>query len=301
MAPPNLAFPATPVTDALQRSGVRVATLNHTWQLAAYAPAVLPPNAPLSYRWRDAEGYDSLALGAYRRLAGAIAGEGKDAAPEANGNIVFIKDPASPLLPLLGAKLAVSLTPIGAPGLKPANGFPPGPPYVYEVVNAVTEGYTVSGWFQSDDEDAARRLRALPAVKLKDHAAVAKGDPVPDWKPEALGDQPGTPARVTRLSSGRIRVEAAPSLPSLLVLAEAWAPGWNVRVQEQGRPRREAPVVRANIGFQGVFVGSGPVTAEWRYGPNSFRCGLWITLAAAAILLGGLTATVRRTGQRERE
>lgn len=301
IAPAELVYPDTPVTNALKGQGARVATLNRNWELADYTPAVLPPNSSLPYRWREASGYDSLALGPYRRLASAVAGAGEDAAPPSNGNIAFIKNPKSPLLPLLAAKLAVSLTSVTAPGLRPAPGFPAGPPFVYEVVNAVPEGYTVSGWFQAEDEEAARRLRELPPGELANGAAVAPGETVPPWKPEALEPAPGVPALVKRIAPGRIRVEAQPKLPSLLVLAESWAPGWKVRVQERGRQARDASAVRVNLGFQGVFVGSGPVTAEWRYEPNSYRVGLWISLAALAVLLGGLAAAPRGKGQGECE
>jgi hypothetical protein len=288
-APADLVYPLTPVTDALVASGKRVATINRDWDLITYANATLPPNASLAYGWRDAQGYDSLALGHYRRLIGAVAAPAPDAGPPANGNIAFVKNPTSPLLPLLAAPLVVSGAPVQAPGLRPAAGFGAGTASVYEVVNAVPEGYTVSDWFAADDGAAIDRLRSLPTERLRDIAAVAPGPEVPHWDTSHLR-QAGKPGVVERLGPHRIRVTGEPELPSLMVLAEGFAPGWRVSVQDQGRQPRSAPILRTNVGFQGVLVGSGKVTAEWRYEPASFRVGLWISLAALTVLIGGIAA-----------
>lgn len=294
MVSPGLAYPQTPLTEALQGSGARVATVNREWSLVGYAPAVLPPNASIAYGWRDAQGYDSLALGAYRKLAAAVAGEGKDAAPDANGNIVFVKEASSPLLPLLGVRYVVTREPVQAPHLLPAPGLPAGPPHVYEVANAVPEAYAVTRWAVAEDSEAAARLRQLPPGQLSSLAVVAPGQGVDPLRTELLEPRPGAPGKVERLSPGHLRVTAAPELPSLLVLAESIAPGWHVRVQEQGRQARDGKLLRVNLGFQGVLVGSGPVTAEWRYQPASFRVGLFLTLTTALVFLAAIVGTYQR-------
>lgn len=281
-------YPDTPLTTALRERPERAATINREWSLLDYAPAVLPPNASLAYGWRDAQGYDSLALAAYRRLAGAVAaGVGEsDAAPAANGNVVFLKDARSLLLPLLGVRWVVSREAVA--GLRSAAGFPAGPPFVYDL-GEPQEAYAAGQWWEAADGEAVRRL-ADPA-RPPGTAVVAPGSGTgvrSDLLPAGLA-----PATVERPTPGLIRVQAAPAVPSLLVLAEGCAPGWRARVQEQGRPARSAPIVRANVGFQGVFVASGPVTAEWRYEPASFRVGLFFSLTALAALLA-LGAGLRR-------
>jgi hypothetical protein len=281
LGPAGDLYPETALTTALARSGARVATTNRAWSLTDHAAAVLPPNASLAYGWRDAQGYDSLALAPYRRLAGGVGaalGEA-DAAPAANGNMLFLKDPRSPLLRVMGARYGVSLAPV--PDLPSAAGFPAGPPFVYDLGDG-GEAYTAGRWHTLDDGAALEKLRG-GAWPLE--AVIAPGSQAPQVRPELLPARPHPAARVERPAPGRVVVTAAPPDPALLVLAEAHAPGWRARVQERGRPAREGVIVRANVGFQGVFVGSGPVRVEWSYQPTSFRGGLFLSLLALALTL----------------
>jgi len=64
---------------------------------------------------------------------------------------------------------------------------------------------------------------------------------------------------------------------AILVLADAWYPGWEARVD--GEP---APLLRANLALRAVPVSPGEHRVELRYRPASFRLGL--TLAAGAVL-----------------
>ncbi|HTE20707.1 MAG TPA: hypothetical protein VK689_20245, partial [Armatimonadota bacterium] len=283
----EMAYPETPLTRALRGADGRVATVNREWSLEQAPRAVLPPNASLAYGWRDAQGYDSLYLNNYRRLANAAAPPGargeRDASPSVNGNIVFIKDPTSLLLPLFAARYVVSEAPLQAPALLPAPGFPAGPPYVYENRLALPEAYTVSDWFAADDEAALEELRSRGPSALASVAAVAPGQPSPSPS-EPRGAMPGGRAVVERRAPGRLVARAEPAVLSLLVLAEGYTPGWRATARAGGAAR-EVPVVRVNTAFQGVFVGPGPVTVEWRYEPASFRTGLFLALLAVAGVL----------------
>jgi hypothetical protein len=284
-APAPQVYPDTPLTRSLTQAGGRVATINEgaDWGLYHVPPALLPPNASIAYGWRDAQGYDSLALGSYRRLANALAGSPEGAAPQINGNIVFIKNAHSPLLPLLATPWIVSRRPITRPGLAPAPGFPPGPPYVYHDKRALPEAYTVSHWTEAGREESPDQL--LPSTSLLRATAVIA--PL-NGRPRQAA--PGTPtplvpATVERSRPGHLLVRAAPSRPSLLVLAEACAPGWTAAVHVPDAPPRRLPIYRTNIAFQGVVVPPGPAVVEWRYEPASFRVGLFFALAAMAGLL----------------
>ncbi len=294
-APRKSVYPETPVTSALQRSAARAATLNTAWDVVRFPPALLPPNCSLAYGWRDGQGYDSLELGRYRALANAIAGG--DAAPAANGNIVYLKNGPSQLLPLLAARLIVSAEPVRAPGFAPAHGFPPGPPYVYENSLALPEAYVAGTWRAAEDPAAIDYLRARGPGDLLDTAVVAPGAgvlPPPDRAAPAPPEpDPATAVVLERLSPQRIIARAHPDRTTLLVLAEALAPGWKARRLQPDGTRQPLTIHRANLAFQGVFLPAGPAAVEWRYEPASFRLGLFLGLTALAVL-AGVTVSRRR-------
>lgn len=275
------AYPPTPLTEALVRDGARVATLNRSWDLSQVPSAVLPPNSSLAMGWRDCQGYDSLYLAGYRRLANALAGAGSDASPRENGNMVFIKGIESPLFPLLGARTVVSDDPVSHRDWPIAVGFPAGPPYVYETRSAGAEAWLYPSWQTAADDQAASAVRpGLTAVVAPSQFST---DPPPYREPE-----PARPVALTRPVPGRLRLDVSPDREALLVVAEGHAPGWKARVRDAGGSSRSAPVLRANIAFQGVRLRPGRSIVEIAYEPDSFRVGLFLALLAAASLAAGL-------------
>ena len=82
-------------TDPVQR----VAFVNSNWDLTVRANAIMPPNLASGYRIHDLGGYDSLIDKDVVAQLGEI--NGGDAAPPANGNMMFIKPPALQNLDLL--------------------------------------------------------------------------------------------------------------------------------------------------------------------------------------------------------
>lgn len=68
---------------------LRRAFVNEPWSLFSAAPALMPPNTAGSQRMYDIAGYDSLLHRDTVALIKEI--DGRDAAPEANGNIMYIK------------------------------------------------------------------------------------------------------------------------------------------------------------------------------------------------------------------
>jgi len=69
--------------------------------------------------------------------------------------------------------------------------------------------------------------------------------------------------------------------PGVVVLTDAWYPGWFASLD--GQP---VPLLRANAVFRGVVVPAGEHVVEMHYRPASRRHGLWLA-AVAAVGLGG--------------
>jgi uncharacterized membrane protein YfhO len=76
-------------------------------------------------------------------------------------------------------------------------------------------------------------------------------------------------AKVIRREGGRVTVEATASQDCVLVMLDAYYPGWKAWVDEE--PTDVFPVYYA---FRGVFFPAGKHTVQLRYQPLSFRIGL---------------------------
>ena len=102
--------------------------------------------------------------------------------------------------------------------------------------------------------------------------------------------RPPVPARLERFGRNAVRLQAEAPAAGILVVNEAYFPGWEARVD--GQPAR---VVRANHLFRGVLVGPGAHAVELRYRPARTLAGLWVYGATALGLVAvGIGSWVRR-------
>jgi hypothetical protein len=132
----NEVYPSTALTTFLQQNAGhdRIMPLNTRNFSFAGPNALMPPNSAMVYGLHDIQGYDSLFPGQYKafmnRLAEPVA---TDASPLEVGNMVFAKNPASPLIPLMGVRWLLSQQELSLPGSRSSNldGV-----YIYELTGA---------------------------------------------------------------------------------------------------------------------------------------------------------------------
>jgi hypothetical protein len=87
-------------------------------------------------------------------------------------------------------------------------------------------------------------------------------------------------ATIVEVRADRVRLEVDASEPGMVVLADAFDPGWKALVD--GSP---VPVLPANVAFRGVPVPAGRHEVEMRYRPRSVSLGLAISLVVGLGLL----------------
>ncbi len=285
------ALPETPLTRRLQSETRRVATLNHHWDIGAQAAALLPPNVSLAYGWRDVQGYDSLYLNSFRRLANALHPTG-NASPAANGNIVYLSNPTSPLFPFLAAPVILSQDPLHHPTLVPETGYPPGPPYAYRHTAALPEAYLAESVQSASDDEALAVLARLRPARYGRAAVLGPGSETRFVANPTSSHSAGpeTDPVVERNGSGRIRVTGSTANPTLLVLCETFAPGWRATLWTGAGAPQPVRIQKVNVAFQGIAVPAGEFRVEYRYEPDSFRIGLFAALGAIALLAGAATS-----------
>jgi hypothetical protein len=117
---------------------------------------------------------------------------------------------------------------------------------------------------------------------LATHPSLAADAPVVELA-ERAASQPTsdsqTAAKVTYPSESSVEIDVTSSGGGLLVLNDAFAPGWRATVD--GRP---CDVVPVNVIARGVFVGPGRHVVTMRYVPPGFVAGALTSLASVIAL-----------------
>jgi hypothetical protein len=280
-ADPAHLFPATPLTDSLRRDAAADMVRGGRLMTVGW---VMRPETHMVYRLHSIEGYDAMENRPYQRLL-------ERAAVDAIHQTGLVPDGARPLLDLAGLRYLV--TPpggvVGAEAMTLAYDGPDGRVFVNEQARP-RFAFVGSARATREGEDAlemlaTRQVDAGQAVLLEEAPAA----------PDAAGAD-AAPARTAVIALERATSETLSlsvkghGAPGWLVVADAWYPGWEARVN--GAP---APVLKANGVFRAVPIPSDDVELTMRYRPASFRVGLWVS---ALSLLATLAVGIARWGRR---
>jgi len=130
---------------------------------------------------------------------------------------------------------------------------------------------------------------------LRRQAVVETPVVLPTASNTEVADMRNSPPRIVSHETNRMEVDVALNAPVLLVVNEAYDPGWRARVCTAGDDdSRSVPVLQTNRVMRGVWLPAGEHRVEFVYRPTSFYAGLVISLATAAILLLTLLRRVWR-------
>jgi hypothetical protein len=163
----------------------------------------------------------------------------------------------------------------------------PGPLAVFRNRDPGARAWVVHGATTRDQGDAFDRLLS-PDFDPRREVILERAT---DAAYPARAERPPTPATVRRLSPTLVEVDAAADAPGILVLADAYFPGWAASVD--GRP---AAILRANFVTRGVELAPGPHVVRFEYRPPSVRLGFAASLGAL-VLVGVLLARRRGAGR----
>lgn len=137
-------------------------------------------------------------------------------------------------------------------------------------------------------EDKESLLEVMRSEDFNPSRTVLVESPLPEELPASTEGALGQ-ASVAERKSCYVKVEANASQASVLVLSDAYYPGWNAYVDG-----KRVAMFPAYYAFRGIVLPEGDHVVEYRYEPRSFYIGLWIScLAMAGSMLGGVLMLVR--------
>jgi len=188
--------------------------------------------------------------------------------------------PSSHVLDLLRVTTVVLKPELARGGPGPlallVNGRPAGGLVRYEYRPKLPEAFLVGSTLTTNLRSAISDIHGASPF---DPASVALLDrPCPRCPTGAPGAAGTTGAVAWDLNRARVTVDATRS--AMLVLSQAWSPGWEARIDG-----RAAPVVRADGLVQGVPVPAGSHRVELAYRAPGLRTGFLIAIGTLGAIL----------------
>lgn len=157
------------------------------------------------------------------------------------------------------------------------------PVRLLRVPNPLPRTYVVGRSVVGSDEDAVRFL--LDPGAERDAVVVLAEGPSLAGSPGFAGT-----SRVLDWRPDELRLEVEATSDAVLVLVEAYDPGWIAAIDGQA-----ARVHRANFGFRAVAIPSGQHSVSLRYRPRAVSVGL--AVSAVALAGAGLVLLRHRSGR----
>ncbi|MGE5124675.1 MAG: hypothetical protein ACM3PV_00175 [Betaproteobacteria bacterium] len=251
---------------------------------AGLVPAVAPPrvlvppyvareNAAMAYGWSSLTGYGSLTLGRTWRYF-----HDRLAIPVPVDENTYVSAAVYERGPFAYAEAALAV------------GWDPRWNAVAIRRDADPRAYLATAVRRVHDWTEAARLMA-GGHDVHAAALVEENGLLPPGLSAALPVAKGR-AEITAFAPERVAIRAEPDRPALLVVKEAWYPGWTATVD--GRP---APCVPANGWMRAVPLGPGAHEVVLRYRSRRLVAGV-LLFAVTALLL--VAAIARERGRRLR-
>ncbi|HET6315347.1 MAG TPA: oligosaccharide flippase family protein, partial [Chloroflexota bacterium] len=285
-ADPQLLAFVPPAVQFLQQDK----SLFRVTSLDAPGDKTFNPNAGMFYGLQDIRGYDSLIPKQYADWMNMVEGQGEllynRIAP-----LYCACNLDSALLDLANVKYVLTTQTIGNPKFTKVYA---GEINIYRNERVLPRAFVV---YQADTLHDLAQLKSLdPATQVLIDGPVPSPAPSPPCTPS--GD-----ALVTRYSANEVAVATSGQCGGWLVVADAYADGWQAFDAANGASEREVPVYRADGNFRAVQLPAGRHVVRFKYNPLSFRVGLYLSFfaAMALVLLAGYWAWGRLSREQTHE
>ncbi len=203
------------------------------------------------------------------------------------GNLPSVENLAHPLIAALGVRYVVTTEALGESWLKLV--YQDRSTRVYENLRAMPRAWLVNR-VEVHPQPASLygRLSAFDPAELALLEEAPKKLVWRELEPGRSVYRPSITVRRDSESPNRLELEVyAATAGSMLILSEAWFPGWRAwvtTVGQQGPVEVEVPVYRADGMLRAVPVPQGLSTVRLAYSPLSLKVGLYSTFLGLTLL-----------------
>jgi hypothetical protein len=216
-------------------------------------------------------GYDALMLRRYTEFMNVARGK-----PASDVVVAMVHARPGPLFDLMGARIWIVPGPKQEPpGWRAVGELASG--IVYENLGALPRAFLVGRSVVIESSEERLRFLSQPGFDPRRLAVLESPLQAPLSGPEETGGTVHLASAEPGLYSLRVECPAE----AVLVLSEAWYPGWSVVVD--GLP---GELLRADHLIQAVRVPAGRHDVQFRYRPRFLAAGFGIAAAAVGIFVG---------------
>jgi hypothetical protein len=222
-------------------------------------------------------GYDAMMLRRYTELMNVARG-----LPASHVMAAMVRARPGPLFDLMGARVWIVPGPRQEPpGWTALGALPSG--VVYDNPKALPRAFLVGRSVVIESSGERLKFLSEPSFDARRVVVLESSRETPLAGPEEVGGA----VQLVSMESGSYALQVECPVAALLVLTEAWYPGWTVQVD--GAP---GDLLRADHLIQAVQLPAGKHQVRFFYRPRFL--GLGFTLAAAAALAPLILLAIRR-------
>ncbi|MFH1485283.1 MAG: YfhO family protein, partial [Chloroflexota bacterium] len=250
---------------------------------------VLPPVTAMLWDVQDIRGYDTMIPKRYVDFW-SLMEEPHGLLYSKIHKLVERKSLESPLLDLMNVKYVLTTSTLDVAGFSRVY---QGEIDIYRNEDVLPRAFAVFGEKRARGREQALAALSDPAFAPGKVVIIESAEALPYLAPS---QESYLPAQVTSYEPDRVVVEVEMPREGYLVLSDTYFPGWRAQVDGQ-----EKPVLRADHVFRAVRLQEGKHTVTFRYSPDSFKLGLYVSFLSFALLMLGLAYCGWRRFYRETE
>ena len=145
---------------------------------------------------------------------------------------------------------------------------------IYENLDVLPRAFLLPGWTWQPDQASVLQAMQQPAFLVRETAVLlGNGE-------DRAGEADGyATAVITHYAPEAVTIQTSSTQPHLLMLTDAFYPGWQVTVDDV-----PAELLQADGLFRGVLLPAGEQEVRFTFVPQSYRLGLLITAVGFSLL-----------------
>jgi hypothetical protein len=159
---------------------------------------------------------------------------------------------------------------------------------IYENLDVLPRAFQVQQWRWEPDVSSSVAQMSSAGFDPRNEAIVAG-----EGEPGRSVAQPQTRTEISGYSSDEIVVDTASAGEGLLVVTDAYYPGWEATLDGEA-----VRVYQVNGYFRGVFVPAGSHRVRFEFRPRSYLIGRWISLGTLLLWVSLSLLLVATHGRR---